>query len=211
METCSERGLGPSGYQRHKNMVEVEDSTFKITSSTQCELCQSSMASLTLPRVGLRVSHHVRRRREILSVPYRQAATYTSPHQAGQISLIPTAVDSNSNTYRDNAAAMGALTAKLAQLHAESSKGGPERSRQKHVQRGKMLVRDRITALLDPGSSFLELSALAGHDLYPGEEVPAGGMVTGIGTVEGVTCMIVANDSTYACHSTCIRLILDLY
>ena len=55
----------------------------------------------------------------------------------------------------------------------------------------------RITALIDPGSSFLELSPLAGHGLYPGEDVPAGGVITGIGVVEGVTCMIVANDSTY--------------
>ena len=61
-----------------------------------------------------------------------------------------------------------------------------------------MLVRDRVTALIDPGTSFLELSALAGHELYPGEEVPGAGIVTGIGTVEGVMCMIIANDSTYA-------------
>jgi acetyl-CoA carboxylase carboxyltransferase component len=54
----------------------------------------------------------------------------------------------------------------------------------------------RITALVDPGTSFLELSALAGHEVYPGEEVAAGGIVTGIGTVEGTMCMIVANDST---------------
>ncbi|KAJ9645817.1 Methylcrotonoyl-CoA carboxylase beta chain, mitochondrial [Coniosporium tulheliwenetii] len=59
-----------------------------------------------------------------------------------------------------------------------------------------MLVRDRITALIDPGTSFLELSSLAGFEVYPGEDVPAGGIVTGIGTVSGVTCMIVANDST---------------
>ncbi|KAK6434862.1 Methylcrotonoyl-CoA carboxylase beta chain, mitochondrial [Oleoguttula sp. CCFEE 5521] len=59
-----------------------------------------------------------------------------------------------------------------------------------------MLVRDRITALIDPGTSFLELSALAAHDMYGNEDVPAAGMVTGIGTVEGVMCMIVANDST---------------
>jgi 3-methylcrotonyl-CoA carboxylase beta subunit len=59
-----------------------------------------------------------------------------------------------------------------------------------------MLVRDRVTALIDPGTSFLELSALAGYGVYEGEDVPAAGMVTGIGTVEGVMCMIVANDST---------------
>lgn len=50
---------------------------------------------------------------------------------------------------------------------------------------------------MDPGTPFLELSALAGHEVYPGEEVPCGGIVTGIGTVEGVICMIVANDSTW--------------
>ena len=91
---------------------------------------------------------------------------------------------------------MGDLTGHLTQLHAEAAKGGPEKARKKHVERGKMLVRDRITALIDPGTSFLELSALAGHELYPGEDVPGGSMVTGIGTVEGVMCMIVANDST---------------
>lgn len=85
----------------------------------------------------------------------------------------------------------------LTALHETAAKGGPERARQKHVERGKLLPRDRVTALIDPGTSFLELSALAGHDLYQGEDVPAGGIVTGVGTVEGVMCMILANDSTY--------------
>ena len=95
---------------------------------------------------------------------------------------------------------MADLTQKLTNLHAEAAKGGPEKARQKHVERGKMLVRDRVTALIDPGTSFLELSALAGHELYAGEDVPAGGIVTGIGTVEGVMCMMIGNDSTYASH-----------
>ena len=56
----------------------------------------------------------------------------------------------------------------------------------------------RVTTLIDPGSSFFELSPLAGQDLYEGEDVPAGGIITGIGVVNGVRCMIVANDSTYA-------------
>jgi acetyl-CoA carboxylase carboxyltransferase component len=55
----------------------------------------------------------------------------------------------------------------------------------------------RITALLDTGSAFLELSPLAGHGLYPDEDVPAGAIITGIGRVSGVECMVVANDSTY--------------
>lgn len=91
---------------------------------------------------------------------------------------------------------MGEYISRLTTLHAKAAQGGSEKARQKHVDRGKMLVRDRITALIDPGTSFLELSALAGHELYPGEDVPGGAMVTGIGTVEGVMCMIVANDAT---------------
>jgi 3-methylcrotonyl-CoA carboxylase beta subunit len=97
---------------------------------------------------------------------------------------------------------MRELTERLTTLHAEAAKGGTDEARQKHVERGKMLVRDRVTALIDPGTSFLELSALAGHELYPGEDTPGAGMLTGIGTVEGVMCMIIANDSTYvdSCH-----------
>ncbi|MCJ1399777.1 Methylcrotonoyl-CoA carboxylase beta chain, mitochondrial [Xylographa trunciseda] len=84
----------------------------------------------------------------------------------------------------------------MADLHAKIEVGGPARARDKHMARGKMLPRDRITALIDPGSFFLELSALAGHELYPNEDVPAGGIITGVGTVQGVSCMVVANDST---------------
>lgn len=66
----------------------------------------------------------------------------------------------------------------------------------------------RITALIDTGTPFLELSTLAGHEVYPGEDVPAGGIITGVGVVHGVSCMIVANDSTYVgdidvAHSYC--------
>ena len=84
---------------------------------------------------------------------------------------------------------------RMSSLHSTISQGGPQKAKDKHIARGKMLPRDRVTALIDPGTSFLELSPLAGHDVY-GEDVPAGGIITGIGTVEGVNCMIVANDST---------------
>jgi 3-methylcrotonyl-CoA carboxylase beta subunit len=126
----------------------------------------------------------------------RSIATYTSPNQASQISILQTAVDKNSDGFKENAAALGELTQKIAQLHEKAAEGGSQKARDKHVQRGKMLVRDRVTALIDPGTSFLELSALAAHGVYEGEDVPAAGMVTGIGTVEGVMCMVVANDST---------------
>lgn len=91
---------------------------------------------------------------------------------------------------------MDEAIAQLTELHTKINQGGPQKAREKHVQRGKMLVRDRITALIDPGTTFLELSQMAGYEVYPGEDVPAGGIVTGIGTVEGVTCVVVANDST---------------
>ncbi|KAH9845433.1 putative methylcrotonoyl-CoA carboxylase beta chain, mitochondrial [Teratosphaeria destructans] len=126
----------------------------------------------------------------------RHVAKYTSAHQAAQLSIIPTTVDTNSIGFQENAESMRHVTQKIAHLHAQVARGGPDKARQKHLERGKMLVRDRITTLVDPGSSFMELSALAGHNLYDGEDIPSGGIVTGVGSVEGVQCMIVANDST---------------
>jgi 3-methylcrotonyl-CoA carboxylase beta subunit len=64
-------------------------------------------------------------------------------------------------------------------------KGGGERARRRHTSKGKLLVRDRVNRLLDPGSPFLELSQLAGHDMYGDDIVPAGGIVTGIGRIAG--------------------------
>ena len=73
--------------------------------------------------------------------------------------------------------------------------GGGERARQRHVDRGKLLPRERVDALLDPGSPFLELSPLAAHGLYDGD-APAAGIITGIGRVAGRECVVVANDAT---------------
>jgi 3-methylcrotonyl-CoA carboxylase beta subunit len=91
---------------------------------------------------------------------------------------------------------MGEAMARLDELTRKVQQGGPAKAREKHLARKKMLPRDRVTALIDPGTTFLELSPLAGHELYPEAEVPAGGVIAGVGVVEGVTCMIVANDST---------------
>ena len=79
--------------------------------------------------------------------------------------------------------------------------GGSERARRKHTERGKLLVRDRVDLLLDPGSPFLELGALAGYGMYADDPadayaVPSAGVVTGIGRVLGRECMVVANDAT---------------
>lgn len=91
---------------------------------------------------------------------------------------------------------MAEVMARLQDLTQKIQKGGSEKARQKHLQRKKMLPRDRVTALIDPGTTFLELSPMAGFELYPEADVPAGGIITGVGVVEGVTCIIVANDST---------------
>jgi 3-methylcrotonyl-CoA carboxylase beta subunit len=90
---------------------------------------------------------------------------------------------------------MTELVAQLRQRLALVRQGGDERARRRHLDRGKLLVRDRVDRLLDPGAAFLELSPLAAWDLY-GEPVPSAGLVTGIGQVEGRYCMVVANDAT---------------
>src|SRR4051795_7860725 len=90
---------------------------------------------------------------------------------------------------------LATLAAELRERLAEVRRGGDDKARARHVERGKMLVRDRVDRLLDPGSPFLELSPLAAYELYD-DVVPSAGIVTGIGRIEGVTCMVVANDAT---------------
>ncbi|EEQ33846.1 Methylcrotonoyl-CoA carboxylase beta chain, mitochondrial [Microsporum canis] len=152
--------------------------------SMRCALNQQlpRRAALTL-RAGS--SYHV-----------RGVASFTHAHQASAISVLPTTVDTSSADFQENAKQMEEVLKKMNDLHAKIAQGGSQKARDKHIARGKMLPRDRVTALIDPGTSFLELSPLAGHEVYPGDDVPSGGIITGIGMVEGVNCMIVANDST---------------
>ncbi|KAL4954105.1 carboxyl transferase domain-containing protein [Aspergillus filifer] len=133
--------------------------------------------------------------RTVSHTQFRSIANYTHSHHASAISVLPTAVDTSSPDFKENAQQMQEVLDQMNTLHSTIAQGGPQKAKDKHVARRKMLPRDRVSALIDPGTSFLELSQLAGHDVY-GEDVPAGGIITGIGTVEGVTCMIVANDST---------------
>lgn len=155
---------------------------------------------LVLRGLGSRVAQRTCRPghfpRQITQVSSRSVASYTHPHHASALSVLPTAVDTSSPEYRENSQQMQDLLDRMSSLHGKISQGGSEKAREKHISRGKMLPRDRVSALIDPGTSFLELSPLAGHEVYEGEDVPAGGIITGIGTVEGVNCMIVANDST---------------
>ena len=101
----------------------------------------------------------------------------------------------NSPEFARNAAEMTAIVADLRDKTAAIGAGGSAQAAARHRARGRLLVRERIDLLLDPGAPFLELSAFAAHGLYEGE-VPAAGIVTGIGRVAGRECMIVANDPT---------------
>ncbi|CAM5338525.1 3-methylcrotonyl-CoA carboxylase beta subunit OS=Leifsonia shinshuensis OX=150026 GN=HNR13_001894 PE=4 SV=1 [Leifsonia shinshuensis] len=94
-----------------------------------------------------------------------------------------------------NDAAQRALVADLRERLAVAAAGGPERARERHVARGKLLPRERIDALLDEGSPFLEIAPLAATGMY-GDESPAAGLIAGIGLVEGRHVMIVCNDAT---------------
>src|ERR1051326_8557188 len=94
-----------------------------------------------------------------------------------------------------NAEAPRALVADLRENLAAARLGGPERSRARHVERGKLLPRGRVDSLVDPSSPFLELSPLAAHGLYGGD-APGAGLITGVGRIRGRECVIVANDAT---------------
>jgi len=109
--------------------------------------------------------------------------------------VIASSIRSTQAPFIANARHMHSLVAQLRERTAAAALGGPERSRERHSARGKLLVRERIDRLLDPGAPWLELSALAAFGMY-GDEVPAGGIVTGIGRVSGRECVIVANDAT---------------
>ncbi|MDT3329754.1 carboxyl transferase domain-containing protein [Microbacterium aquilitoris] len=87
------------------------------------------------------------------------------------------------------------LVAELERRRADAARGGPERARERHTARGKLLAHDRIDTLLDVGSPFLEVGALAGLDLYD-DECPSGGVVAGVGLIHGRHVMVVANDAT---------------
>jgi acetyl-CoA carboxylase carboxyltransferase component len=98
--------------------------------------------------------------------------------------------------FQANAEHHRALAEQLRARLLQVREGGGERYQQRHREQGKLFVRDRIDKLLDPGSPFLEVAPLAAWDLYPPDETPAAGIVTGIGRVSGVECLIVANDAT---------------
>jgi 3-methylcrotonyl-CoA carboxylase beta subunit len=108
---------------------------------------------------------------------------------------IQTTLDTESREFADNTEAMKGLVADLRAKLEAAMQGGSEEARTRHVTRGKLLARDRINLLLDPGTPFLELSPLAAHGMYGGD-VHSASVITGIGRVSGRECVIVANDAT---------------
>src|SRR5438105_1369498 len=104
-------------------------------------------------------------------------------------------IDTSSEDFGTNARHNRALAAELRSRVAQAALGGSPASRERHVARGKLLPRDRVTRLLDPASPLLEIGQLVANGLY-GDEVPGAGMIAGIGRVAGREVMIVANDST---------------
>ena len=111
------------------------------------------------------------------------------------MATLHTQLNPRSAEFAANSAAMRHQVDALHTLLAHVQQGGGAKAQERHTSRGKLLPRERINRLLDPGSPFLELSQLAAHQVY-GEDVPAAGVIAGIGCVEGVECMIVANDAT---------------
>ncbi|MGY6661707.1 MAG: carboxyl transferase domain-containing protein, partial [Glycocaulis sp.] len=104
-------------------------------------------------------------------------------------------LDPASDSFKANAARMDELVAELKARTAEAALGGPERAREKHLARGKLLPRERVERLLDPGTPFLEIGALAANGMYEGD-VHGAGMIAGIGRVSDREVMIVCNDAT---------------
>ena len=111
------------------------------------------------------------------------------------MSIIESKINTGSAEFKSNQTFHFDEVKRLEDAIAKTREGGGPELRKKHESRGKLFVRDRIQKLIDPGTSFLELSCLAANDLYGGYS-PGAGVVTGIGLVNGRECMVVANDAT---------------
>ncbi|PSN36067.1 Methylcrotonoyl-CoA carboxylase beta chain [Blattella germanica] len=113
-----------------------------------------------------------------------------------QSDVIGSTPDKNVQQYQESYGHMQQLVSQLKN-HVETVKqGGGVKAKTLHASRGKLFVRDRIDQLLDAGTPFLELSQLAAHNMYGEDFIPAAGLITGIGRVAGLECMIIANDAT---------------
>ncbi|TDG50162.1 hypothetical protein AWZ03_003378 [Drosophila navojoa] len=142
----------------------------------------------------------------MLKLPLTQMLRYSLTNQLlrsqtrllhlGKANVLSSEIDKQSVEFKENASEMRKLVGELRQLTSQVLTGGGAKAIERHTSRGKLLARERINLLLDKGSPFLELSTLAGHELYGDEVVNAGGIVTGVGRVCGTECVVVANDAT---------------
>ena len=111
------------------------------------------------------------------------------------MTALSSSISTSSDAFKDNAQAMAALVAEMRDKAAQTELGGPEHARERHKSRGKLLPRERLAQLIDPGSSFLEIGQFAAHGLYGGD-IASAGIITGVGRIEGTECVIVVNDAT---------------
>lgn len=111
------------------------------------------------------------------------------------MAVLKSAISTRSEAFQSNHKTMLETLGGIEQIALKNMQGGPEKSRQRHESRGKILPRDRVSRLLDPGSPFMEAGLFAAHDLY-NNDAPAAGVISGVGRIEGQECMIVCNDAT---------------
>ena len=129
------------------------------------------------------------------SSPELQGGLTTAPGTLRRMSVLTSQVERESELFTQRRDQMEALVGEVRERTALIARGGGEKALEKHRSRGKLPARERVDRLLDPGSAFLELGALAAWDMYEGQ-APSAGIVTGIGVIEGRECVIVANDAT---------------
>jgi 3-methylcrotonyl-CoA carboxylase beta subunit len=128
-------------------------------------------------------------------VPGSIKATFSSCGREVLLAVLSSSIDRDGAEFRANSVRMRALVADLQERRAEAALGGSEKARERHVGRGKLLPRDRVMNLVDPGSPFLEFSPLAANGMYE-DAIHGAGLITGIGRIEGRECVVVCNDST---------------
>ncbi|KIJ69943.1 hypothetical protein HYDPIDRAFT_104614 [Hydnomerulius pinastri MD-312] len=125
-----------------------------------------------------------------------RSAVISSGRRSYHASVLPSLISTTSPEFQQKAESMNALVADLKAKIAEARQGGGPKAQERMRSKGKKLPRERLSLLLDPNTPFLELSPLAAQDVYPGENIPGAGMITGIGRISGRECMVVVNDAT---------------
>ena len=165
---------------RHVGWGEPQNTrSFLLESAGENYKCLEKDAKSSLLAVGLR----------------RLARSHSASYTARSMTQLGTRIDARSKQFAVNNEKMRDLVENLRSQHERVRAGGSERAVARHLARGKLLTRERVHRLLDPGSPFLELSALAAGGLYD-EAVPSAGLITGLGRVSGRECMVVCNDAT---------------